>query len=276
MLNTVNTKPPHLVRGFFSVGSGPIKILIIGSCRVLPYVNYLNYLNTENRLTINLINVVNFYFDPLQRGFETEQTVATFEGNQELLEMIRGTRFYFHEHIERFGMFNNNRECGKHIYQFGMKPEHDVSLPNFNNIYIFFQSFVDLDAAVKNEVKREVDSMGKISPELQHKLRSRGLSDISHFLEICRKTSIPEFADLFERTWRNTRYFWTGSHIAMPFTREVFRLMNDRFLRLNIPQSFWTRVEQEDLYRDPHTPITQYDVDNYQLTWPQPVQPLKL
>ena len=44
-------------------------------------------------------------------------------------------------------------------------------------------------------------------------------------------------------------------------------MLNDKFLNLETDGGFWNAVEQEDLFKDPHTPVTQEDVDGYRLEW---------
>lgn len=276
MLNTVNTKPSHHTLGFFRVGSGPQKILILGSCRVLPYCNYLDWLNADNRFTINLVNVVNFNFDAQDKPRDAAQATEELEQCAELRNMISGVDLFLHEHTESYGMFNTSRECAKNIYQFGMSPAFDVALPNFNNVHVLAQEQVNYDRDFHDLVKADVDKLGRIDDQWITMFRQRGMERIEKFLSFCRLSGLPEFALLFEREWTSRRYFWTGSHISNVFSMEVFRMINDKWLALSLPPSFWERAAAEDPYAEPHTPITYLDVMAFGLTWPQPVEELKL
>lgn len=275
MIDTINSKPDHYTKGSFSIGTGPEIILVEGSCRVVPYVNYLDYLNRNNRFTIHLINVVNFYYDIHDNQVDTNARTTWLENNPQLLTLIRNTKWFIHEHVANFGIVNTDTTQAKHIYQFGMKPEVDISLPNFNDIFILFQELMWFDEALRNRAREDMKS-GRLSDGLKATIKARGLSQISRFLEFCRKSSLPEMADLFERTWTVTRYFWSGSHISNAFTIPVFRFMNDRFFHLDAPAPFWERIATEDQYASPASPITIYDIEAYGLKWPQPIELLKL
>lgn len=276
MFNTVNTQGSHFDKGFWSTGTGAIKVLIVGSCRVLPYVNYFHYLNDGNRFTINLVNVVNFYYDRQGKELDTKTATAAFEGNPETLKMLKETNWFLHEHSENFGMMNTSRDCPKNLYQFGLNPQVDAGIPNLHCIHVMAQEYVDFDAKIKAWAKADYAARKSLSPELQAEIKKRGLERIQHFLEICQKSGVPEFGPIFEQNWRTTRYFWTGTHISNEFSIAVFRLLNDKHLHLQIPEAFWARVKKEDLYSSPRVQVTKYDVENYGLKWPQPVEPLKL
>lgn len=272
MIDTVNSAPEHWTKGVFTIGSGPDVILIAGACRVLPYVNYFNYLNQGNRFTIHLMNVVNYSFanDVKQ---DAEQFVTRFENNTAFLNMLKSVKWYIHEHIANYGMMNNDRTRPKNIYQFGMAPEADISLPNFHNIFVLFQELINFDAALKAMASQNGGILGY---NAQRAIEATGESAIQKFIAHCWMSSLPEFAITFRNTWRMKRYFWTGNHVSNVFTMEVFRQMNDKIMQLSIPQSFWERVSKEDMFKIPATPVTQYDVESYGLKWNCPIEPLKV
>lgn len=276
MLDTNNTKDPHKTRGYFSIGSGPIKILILGSCRVLGYANYFSYLNRTNCFTINLVNVVNFWMDEQGRTVEPDRFATRFEKNHDVLKMISETRWFLHEHTESFGMFNTSKQLPKHIYQFGMNAAVDISLPNFHNIFILFQDILEWNQDFKTEAKSDIAKTGDLSTELKQKILNLSEMQLNHFLGICRKTNVSEFADLFESQWRLVRYFWTINHISAAFSGDVFRIINEKFLQLDLEPWFWEKVRRDDLYENPHSPITKYDIECHGLKWPQPVENLNL
>ncbi len=63
MIDTVNTKAAHYVDGGYTVGSGDRVIVVLGSCRIFPFVNYLDRWNRSQSpepFTIFAIYVVNF------------------------------------------------------------------------------------------------------------------------------------------------------------------------------------------------------------------------
>lgn len=276
MIDTVNSKPRHYTHGSFCIGSGPTVILIEGSCRVIPCVNYFDYLNADNRFTIHLINVVNICFDVHDNKVNPAEHAQQFESNPHLLDTIRKTKWFIHEHAVRFGMLNTDKTCPKNIYQFGMNPDIDISLPNFNDVFILAQELVDIDPKVKKIAKEDYAAIGQLSPDTKAVMRLRGMTEINKFLNICAKTSLPEFAAEFAANWKSIRYFWTGSHVSKEFTTTVFRMMNERYLKLKIDPEAFRRIHADDMYATPASPVTRYDVENYGINWPQAVQELKV
>jgi hypothetical protein len=275
LLNTVNTARMHYQKGCYTVGSGPVGVIILGSCRVLPYVNYLAYLNTDNRFTVHLINVVNFSYNEFGQSVDPTESTKRFEFNSGLLEAINGCKWFIHEHTANYGMFNTAKDGHKSIYDFGMKPEIDISLPNFNDIFILFQELVDLDSEVKEIAKKDHETIGGLSLTTQEFIKQKGVKRLEYFTDICTKTSLPEMVDIFKANWREVRYWWTGNHISNEFTVAVFRLMESKFLHLGLTEQFWSWCMSWDLYSTPASPITIYDVLNYGINWKQELKPLK-
>lgn len=276
MIDTLNSKAAHYVHGCHTLGSGPEVVTILGSCRVVPYMNYFEQLNSANRFTIHLIDVVHFYGDEFGKRVDAADFVTRFETNEFLIDAIKKTKWFIHEHTVNFGMFNTASTAEKNIYHFGMNPESDISIPNFNDIFILFQELVNLDANVGQWARSDVASKGTISREFVESVKQGGLFRIGEFLEICELTSLPEMADLFRLTWRTERYWWTGNHISNKFTIAVFRMMNEKFLHIQIPDKFWGWCDKYDAYCSPRSPITKWDVMAYGLNWPQPIEELKL
>lgn len=274
--NTINTKNGHHTHGFHCVGTGPEVIVILGSCRVLPYFNYLDRLNTNNRFSVVLVNVVNFSFDAQGNPVNGREFTKQFETNEVLMSVLKRCKWFLHEHICTYGMFNVDKEQEKHIYQFGMAPEIDISIPNWNDIFILFQELVDLDTHVRQWTKVDMETWGAISGDLKKHVKEKGESRIQHFLDICAKTSLPEFGRIFQSTWRGNRYWWTGNHISSKFTTAVFQLMNNKFLHLALPDDFISWCLADDAYSTPCSRITKYDREAFGIEWPQATEELTI
>lgn len=275
-INTISIAPVHYTRGFFTIGSGAESVLIIGSCRSVPYANYFHYLNADNRFTIHLIDVVKYYYDENGNPRPTEVSAQLFENSPEMLNMIKGVKWFIHEHCESFGMLNTSKSCPKNIFQFGMNPEIDMGIPNFNDIWIMFQELANLSPHHRRIFMDDIAQNGKITYKTVDEVRAEGLEKMEKFLRHCEASSIPEFATRFRDRWRDHRYFWTGNHVSSLFTTEVFSMLNDRYLHLYTTPEFWSRILSEDAYRIPSTPVTPYDVEAFNLTWQDPVTPLSL
>lgn len=266
--------PPTLQEGCYTFGSGPIAVCLLGSCRIVPYANYFEYFNSENRYTVHVIDVVRFNFGLDGRQVDAGNIVSRFESYPALLSKIKTVRWFVHEHVANYGMFNTDRNQAKTIYDFGMKPEIDVAIPNFNNHFILFQDIVAMDSRVNAQVR---STFGAVTPELQAELKERGLEEVDKFCRCADLTSLPEMSVLFATTWKRVRYFWNINHITKAFTQEVFRLMNDKFLKIALtPRESGLIASTPDMYEQPHTSLTPYDVECYGINWGEPVLPLKV
>lgn len=272
--DTLNTKPGHHENGHFCVGSGSEVVVILGSCRVLPYLNYLNILNSENRFSLVLINIVNFSFDQQDQPVDGREFTKRFENEGPLWYIVKQCKIFIHEHCENYGCFNTSRESEKNIYQFGMAPEIDISIPNFHNIFILFQELVDLDAAVHEWAKNDIAATGELSEELKAKVKEKGMARIQDFLEICAKTDLPEFGDVFQSTWQYCRYWWTGNHVSSAFTESVFGMMNSKYFKIEPPVEFLEWCKTYNPYSTPCSKITRYDREAFGIQWPQPTEEL--
>lgn len=236
MINTVDTKREQLRNGCFEVGNGPEKILIIGSCRSVPYVEYLKQAN-DGRFTIRYIDPFNWHWNERDEFIDFEAKINSLEADPRILEILRSTNIYIHEHYDSFGMFNSSLNNPKNIYQFGLNPRLDICIPNFN------------DVMVLGHTKEE------------------GESALEKFYGICRQTSFPEMEECFRANWRTTRFFWTHNHVSRHFTLFIFRLLNVKFLHLDLSDAFWSRIDPLDLFENTPGAVTQSDRDNHQLQW---------
>jgi hypothetical protein len=86
-------------------------------------------------------------------------------------------------------------------------------------------------------------------------------SNLNRFYDICLKTNFPEFAEIFKRNYKQERYFWTFNHIAKRFSLDIFFLLNDKFLKLDIDESLWDKISMHDLYANNYTYLCEYDLD---------------
>lgn len=259
MWDTVNTQSAHYSDGCWTTGTGPTVIVILGSCRVLGYVNYFARLNVENKYTICLINLVNFAFN--QSGTQVDPTEFTkqFENKPVLMDMIKRCKWFIHEHAENFDFLNTslvNRNTPDftgyergNIYQKGMDPEIDISVPNFNDHLI---------------LENDWPAYGSPTPDNYTEL---GRAEIEKFCNICKLTSFPEFAEYFRDNWTITRFFWKPNHVSAAFTLYIFKLMDEKFLHLGLTDDFWRGARTEDLYQFPNTMVTDRDRKGYSITW---------
>jgi len=272
MIGTVDTKAMQLRDGFWSSGSGPEKILLMGSCRSIAYLNYLFRFNeTVNRFTIRFIDPFNLHWDERDNIVDLEQNITACEKDSRILDILSDTDIFLHEWYAYFGIFSTDRNKPKTIYDFGMKPRLDICIPNFHDHFVLFQEQIDVNAGgCVNQIKlRGIEAVAA-------EMRQYGFATLEKFYEICRKSSFPEMAEHFRMNWPHVRYFWTSNHISANFSLYVFRQMNDRFLNLPLTGEFWSEACREDQFSTPCTRVTCFDQEAYGLTWNSPVEELKL
>lgn len=249
MIYTLTTKLEQLKNGFFSTGTGPLKVLVLGSCRTMPYLNYLARWNeTDNGMTIRYINPVDWSWNLREEELDLEVELAKLETDQRILDALASTDIFVHEHFGNFGMFNTSREAEKNIYQFWMKPGQDISVPNFHDHFILYDDFKAFNALTDDWM-------------------IKGDFAVRKFCTNCKFSSFPEMADYFMDNWKTVRLFWTPNHISAAFSLYIFHLMNAKFLHLSLTEDFWQQAGGEDMFCTPSTAVTQHDRDAYGLTW---------
>lgn len=244
MISTIESKAQQLANGFFQSGTGPEQILIIGSCRTLAFLSYLIRWNETvggNRFTI-------LRMDPCDWAVSGVD-VASLETDERILSVFRSTEIFIHEHLESYGMFNTSKQQSKSAYYFGVNPKIDILIPNFHDHFL---------------LENDYASCGIPTPD---DYVERGEAEIEKFCKVCEMSSFPEFANLFRIHWRSTRYFWRPNHTSAAFTMDIWALMNSKFLHLPIPNEMWRAMQEEDLFKNPHTEVTQRDREAYGLTW---------
>lgn len=273
-IETQNCKDEQLAKGYFKCGSGREVILIVGSCRTLHLVNYLNFWNEThgNRFTICRIDPHDFHWNAKNELVDLEFVIRSCETDERILTMLGRVSIYIHEYYAYYGMFNSSTGSEKNLYQFGLLPRLDITIPNFHDKFIMFQEQVEFD----NEIRTKVQAHGGISPEIFGLITARGFQALEKFYDICRKSSFPEMADDFQKTWRNVRYFTTSNHITKRFSQYIFQKMNERFLQLPVDLPFFQGIESFNQFSTPAAPVTNFDIAAYGLNWGVPIEPIKI
>lgn len=250
MISTVDIKAKRY--DVFTIESRsykPTVVLVMGSCRSVPY---LNYLFAYDRMAgypfrIHFIDPFDFHWNEKNELVDIEPELEKQEHNQRILSILPTVNVFIHEHYENYGMFNTDKHRAKSIYWFGMNPEVDISIPNYDRAILL----KDQNADESEET------------------RQKGEAAVEAFCQMCQRTSFPEFGDMFRNEWRKRRFFWTINHVSAAYTLAIFRMMNDKFLKLPLTPKFWESIAREDMYANNITPVTDWDRKAYDLTWPQ-------
>lgn len=262
--NTINIKQQQLKNGFFQTGTGPDKILIMGSCRVAPYVDYFNQWNelNNNRFTIYSIDPFNWNWDAKDNRVDYMDAITKLETDPFVLEMLKSVDIFIHEYYENFGMFNCSVKSEKNIYQFGMKPKKDITIPNFNDFFILFGDIVQFDTTIRKMAVQDYNVVSKLSNETIATVVKVREANIEKFYEVCRKSDIPEMEGYFKNAdaYKLIRFFWNFNHVTKEFTCYIFKRINDRFLGLDISDDFYAEIYKHDMFANNYTYMTEYDV----------------
>lgn len=279
MIGTLETKQQQLNNTAFRTGSGKEIILIMGSCRSVPYLNYLNDWNNTiggNRFTIYFIDPFNWNWNIKDEMVDYNEEIEKLEYNEVLLTILSSINIFIHEYYQSFGMFNTIDNGEKNIYDFGMNPEMDICIPNFNDLFILFNDIISFSADLKSKALNDYEITGELSKETQREFYNIGQKNIDKFCSICQLSDIPEMENLFRNEFLNRRFFWTSNHVSKHFTLAIFSFINDKFLKLNLSDDFIANISKEDMYANSYTYLTKYDLNIYNYKWNEEFKPLNI
>jgi len=249
---------------FYSCGTGNETLLIQGSCRVLAYANYLNMWNQlYNRFKIYIV---------MPYTFKDKETINNLETNAEFLDIIKNTKVYISEYIglERpklpvttkisdLGILNVSQLMSKNIYQFGLNPEIDIILPSWDNHFVMVNDIFAFD----KEIKQRYDSGENITPELSTIIDNHFIN----FYQNTIKSDLPEFMDYFNYMFTLKRLYWTMNHNTKHFTLEVFRMLNEKFLKLPFNSLLNIKIASKDHLEGNTTKLHKIDYELFSYQW---------
>lgn len=249
MYNTVSIKEQY--RQVFCCGNADSKevVLILGSCRVVPYVNYLNTV-AGNRFQIRCADPINYCWDEHGNEQDFQAALKALETDDHFLTLLESVTIFIHEGLSSYGILNTLKDQPVNIYQFGLAPAIDINIPNFHDVFILFNDFIAIDTQWQKE---------KLNPLDQTEIFNGGNGNIDRFCHICEKSSFPEFRPWFRENYLKVRLFHSFNHVSSAFTLEMFRLMNEKFLKLNISPELWARIGEVDMFANNSTAVTELD-----------------
>lgn len=226
-------------------------ILILGSCRVVPYLNYAAHANAVlgNKFKIYCIDPINYQVDSAGQHLDTAGLLKALETDEHFLSILKETTIFIHEHLQSFGILNTAKDAETNVYQFGMSPRVDVSIPNFHDCPILVEDFRALDPQWRRE----------LTAEDEKEIVRLGEGHIARFYGICQLSSFPEFGDWFCDNYLERRLFHSFNHVSSAFTLEIFRLANEKFLHLPLDGNFWNHIGQQDIYANKQSYVTDAD-----------------
>jgi len=265
MVNTVTIKQEQLRRGFCKVGNGATKILLIGSCRSVPYVNYFAKIGD---FTIYTLDPFNWNWDIADNRVDVEAAINSQENNAELLEVIRSCDVFIHEYYRNFGMFNTFKESEKNIYQFGVNAKIDLCLPNYHDVFVLFNDIIRFTPDIK------AAAIGGLGSDTIERIMSLRDSNLERFYNVCAQTSFPEFADYFRAHHLDERMYWTYNHVSNAFTLPLFWAILQRMGIAPTQQQMERIKATPDIFANNYTQLTEYDVQYSGYKWNEPITKL--
>jgi len=278
MINTINIKQQQLSKGYFQIGSGAEKVLIMGSCRVCPLVNYFNKWNelNNNRFTIFSIDPFNNNWNENDERVDYNESLLKLEKNTNLLSMIGEVDVFVHEFYKNGGMFNTFKDREKTIYDFGMNPKLDICIPSYNDVFILFGDIVTFDVEMRKKASQDYNTTGKLSEEVQHEIFQISQNNLNKFYDICLKSDFPEMKEFFQRNMKDKRMFFTYNHVSKEFTYFIFVRLMKRFLGIDLSEQFIRQIYQmPDMFANNYTYLTEFDLKWYGFNWGEEVKPLR-
>lgn len=274
MISTLQIKQQQLMEGYFTVGSGSEVILVMGSCRVCPYVQYLHDWNEANgnRFTIHSIDPFNWNWNINDDRVEYSAKLKELETDERLLSMLKSVNIFIHEYYANAGMFNVHKEgiqikdsAIKNIYKFGMKPQIDICIPNWNDYFILFGDIVSFDLGIRKKAIQDYNVIGKLTEQTKSEIFEISQKNLLKFYDVCKKSDLPVMQYYFEKYFRQKRMWWTYNHVSKNFTIAIFRFMNEKFLFLDLSKGF--DENHVDMFGNNFTKLTEYDIMSYNYTW---------
>lgn len=273
MITTISTKEQQLKNTYFKVGSGETNILIIGSCRAVPYVNYFNQYNEiiGEIFTIYFIDPFNFHWNEQDDRVDYNQKLQELESDKRLLDMLKSTDIFIHEYYANAGMFNVNKSSGTNIYNFGLSPKIDITLPNFNDIFILTQEILNFNIELKKQAIQDLNVLNKLSKQTLEQIQSIREQNLNKFYDICSKTDFPDFAHFFKANYKKYRLFWTFNHVSKWYNIYLF-LEICKKLQITTNDKLESAISEHDLFANNFTPLCEYD-EGFQFN--EEIKPLK-
>lgn len=278
MVNTINTKKEQLRNGYFSIGTGNEVVLIVGSCRSVPYMNYFTAFNDENdnRFTINFIDPFYHNWNEKDERVNYEEALNNCENNEKLLNMLSTVDIFIHEYYNNAGMFNCDKNAYKNLYQFRLNPKIDICIPNYNDVFVLFGDIVTFDVEMRKKAMQDYNTIGKLSEEVQHEIFQLSQNNLNKFYDICLKSDFPEMKEFFQRNMQNKRMFFTYNHVSKEFTYFIFVRLLKRFLDIDLSEQFIRQIYQmPDMFANNYTYLTQFDLKWYGFNWGEEVKSLR-
>lgn len=205
----------------FVFDNGAKKVCLVGSCRILPYLNFFRVYNHFSGHPFELICL-----NPVE-CWTPGAPVADGVNNVMQGYNIGEVEWLICEHIENCGALNTVEEAGQNVFKsLGCKPKNPViRIPNWIYMFIYDLELAHIDKAYADLV----------GDERIYALRKRTEDCKNRFVGYCKATGLEGLDSWVHRSWLSTRMGWTGSHASSALAGKIFKLIAG-VMGLNITQ----------------------------------------
>jgi len=228
-------------------------ILLIGTCRITPFLNYL--INDElfgNKYNYLCVLVY------MQEMVELSEEIIY---NEQIKTQLFNSTILIAEYLKNFNYFNTSRIYEKCIFRVYSSFKHEIILPNWNNICLYTKDLInhknikiDFNKFINKEISLE---------EFTNILQNCQKKEVKRYIEILIKAKWPELIDFIIDNYKNYRLSYTINHPANLHFIEMYRLLITKYFMADylLPQSvIELNTSYEFLKNDAvDTKLTYYD-----------------
>ena len=193
-------------------------ILLIGSCRIVPFLNYLMHHDLFGN-KFNYLCILVYVPEMIQLS---EEIIF----NEEIKKQICGSTILFSEYVKNYNYFNTQRLTEKSIFNIHNSFTREIIIPNWGDICLYTKDLIQY----KN-LKNEFDQL------IKHEI---SLQDFTTILQNCQKQELQRHANLLNKsnypeliTFTNSNLTWlklahTLNHPSNIYFIEMYRLIIEK------------------------------------------------
>lgn len=231
-------------------------ILLIGSCRITPFLNYIandSYFDDYNILGVMVHNT------------EMRKISETLIDNEDIKKDIFKTTILIHEFCRNFDYFNTSKDKDKNIYQIKPIFDIDISLPNYQDPRIFtkdiiFYNSIEFNKYINKEM--DFDQLSKILQDLQTIEKNK-------YYNVILKSDLPELLEFVKNNIDNNRIAHSINHPSNFLFIKMYELILKKWFHREIPESVFNINKKHEFLSSTgyFTKLTFYDKEclNYNI-----------
>jgi hypothetical protein len=228
-------------------------ILLIGSCRITPFLNYL--------INHDLFGINYNYLCVLVYNEEMKKLSEDIINNEQIKNQLFTCKYLISEYVKNFNYFNTQRLSEKCIFSIYDSFEKEIILPNWQDICLYSKDLI-IYKGIKNEfiqlINGEIHSHDfiKILQKVQN-------MELERYYSILQKANFPELISFIKLNLQNIRITHMFNHPTNFYFLEIFRLIIEKYFLGGpyfLPQYIFDATKEEFLQsKEYDTKLTFYD-----------------